>query len=432
VKTTDTRALAAQTIAGVFNGQSLTAALEKSLSSVAPSDRGLLQQLCYGTLREAPRLDAVLESLLERPMRNKDADVLALLMIGLHQLESLRIPDHAAVAETVEATGSLQKPWAKGLTNAVLRRFLREKGSVLAALNDAESASHPAWLYGKTRKQWPDHAASIFEANNTAPPMTLRVNAQRTDRNAYLKRLEDAGIEARAGHHSPQSITLAKGIEVDLLPGFAEGEVSVQDESAQHAAHLLGAQAGERVLDVCSAPGGKTCHILELQPEVREVTALDIEEQRLEKVRQNLERLSLTASVACADALHVENLFPKEHFDRILVDAPCSASGVIRRHPDIKVLREPEDIAAFARLQLQILLASWPLLKAGGTLLYATCSIFREENLNVVQLFCQQSEDARLIPLETAFGEQLDGCLQTLPDTAGGDGLFYARLRKAA
>ena len=425
-----TRAVAARALARVLKGQSLSACLETALNSVPEDDRALLQQLCYGTLREAPRLQALIDGLLEKPLRRKDTDVLALLMVGVHQLDSLRIPDHAAVAATVDAAVELRKPWAKGLTNGVLRRYLRERDARVKALDPAARAAHPAWLYGKLAKQWPEHADRIVEANNQAPPMTLRVNTRRTDRESYLATLRDAGIDAQPGQYAPEAIRLASALDVGQLPGFGEGAVSVQDESAQLAAHLLDAQPGDRVLDACAAPGGKSCHILEREPALGALVAADLDQQRLDRVGDNLSRLGLQAALVCADATAWPEQFPAEDFDRILIDAPCSATGVIRRHPDIKMLRRPEDLAIFAEQQLQILMASWRLLKIGGSLLYATCSVFKEENAQVIDRFCAQVSDARPEPLAAAGTVQLGPAVQTLPDPDGGDGLYYARLRR--
>lgn len=427
---TDVRAVAAHALAQVLGGQSLNAALPPALELVEATDRALLQQLCYGTLREAPRLQGLLGQLLDKPLRRKDADVEGLLLLGLYQLSSMRIPDHAAVAQTVDAINSLKKPWASGLTNAVLRRYLREQEMLLEGLEKASAACHPQWLFGKLRKQWPTQWEDIVAANNAQPPMTLRVNAMQSSAEAYLQRLKDAGIEATAGELSAQAITLGHPVDVEALPGFSAGDVSVQDEAAQLAAHLLGAQPGERILDACAAPGGKTCHILELEPALEEVVAQDISAQRLEKVAGNLARLNLTATLVPADACNDSAVHSPASFDRILVDAPCSATGVIRRHPDVKILRRPEDLASFAQQQLQILRSVWPLLKKGGTLLYATCSVLKEENQQVARNFIEQAPGAILDPIIADFGESLEGALQLLPNTAGGDGLFYCRIRR--
>ncbi|MFK7975300.1 MAG: 16S rRNA (cytosine(967)-C(5))-methyltransferase RsmB [Halioglobus sp.] len=434
----DVRGIAAQTIAKVFEGQSLNSALPWGLDKVEASERSLLQQLCYGSLREAPKLLGLLEPLLDKPLRRKDADVEALLLIGIYQLLSMRIPDHAAVAQTVDAIKHLKKPWARSLTNAVLRSFLREQEALLDSLDEATAASHPAWLFGKIRKQWPLHWQAIVSANNAQPPMTLRVNAARVSRAGYLETLAAAGIDAAAGTLSAQAITLRQPLDVEALPGFAQGDVSVQDEAAQVAAHFLNAQAGERILDACAAPGGKTCHVLELQPGLEVLVAEDISAERLEKVSENLSRLGLSATLAAADAGEAPQTSqtapqaPQTEspalFDRILVDAPCSASGVIRRHPDVKILRQPEDLQSFAAQQLRILLGVWPRLKKGGTLLYATCSILKEENQQVVDAFREQTPDASIDPITTGFGEAINGALQLIPHAQGSDGLFYCRL----
>ena len=426
----DARAASASIIHQVIAGKSLNQVMPAILSKVAARDRGLVQQLCYGTLRQQPRLDAILNQLLDKPMRAKDRDVFALLLMGLYQLDGMRVPDHAAVAETVSASKALKKPWAKGLINALLRRFLRERERLTENLDTAAQNAHPQWLFQKINDQWPGQATSIVKANNDQPPMSLRVNALNSTAPIYLKRIAEEGIAASLCEHSPCGIRLDQPMDVALIPGFTEGEVSVQDEAAQIAALLLDAQPGERILDACSAPGGKACHILETQPELTELVAADLDEQRLIKVSENLQRLKLTATTQCLDAANPEGTFEPASFNRILVDAPCSASGVIRRHPDVKVLRRAEDITEMAAQQLQILNGLWPLLKPGGKLLYATCSIFEEENSEVVEKFLQSCSDA-------SFEEGVESALirrrfgrQLLPDPNGGDGLFYAMIRK--
>lgn len=431
----DVRGVAAQVLASVLGGQSLNAALPSSLHEVEEKDRSLLQQLCYGSLREAPRLQGLLLQLLDKPLRRKDTDVECLLLLGLYQLGSMRIPDHAAVAQTVDAIDQLKKPWARGLTNAVLRRYLREQEVLLDALDEASAASHPAWLFGKLKKQWPQQWERIVAANNAQPPMTLRINTLNTNRDDYLQQLREAGIEGTAGRLCPEAITLTQPIDVDALPGFSNGDCSVQDEAAQIAAHLLGAQPGERVLDACAAPGGKTGHILELQPALEALVAQDISTQRLEKVAENLSRLKLKATLLTADASVEPTDAAPLLFDRILVDAPCSATGVIRRHPDVKILRRPEDLVSFAQQQLQILQGVWPLLKEGGTLLYATCSVLKEENQQLIARFIEHAPDASIDPIVDPaivnYGESLAGAIQFLPGVTSSDGLFYCRLHRA-
>jgi 16S rRNA (cytosine967-C5)-methyltransferase len=428
----DVRAAAAGVIGDVLGGHSLNQTLPARQDLVAERDRALLQQLCYGTLREAPRLQALLGLLLDKPLRDKDRDITALLLCGLYQLDSTRVPDHAAVAATVNATRVLKKPWAKGMTNAVLRRYLREREPLALTLDAAAAASHPAWLYEKILAQWPDKAATIFAANNQQPPMTLRVNSSQLSREACLDILQQQGIDATAGMLSPHALQLTRPMDVWTIPGFSTGMLSVQDEAAQMAALLLAPCAGERVLDACAAPGGKTCHILEVQPALAELVAMDIDAGRLQRVAENLARLNLAATLVVGNAAQPPPQLLPSSFDRILVDAPCTASGVIRRHPDVKLLRRDSDIAQLADQQLQILRGLWPLLKPGGTLLYATCSIFAEENSQVVQRFLCEQGDASVLDEPVAWGEKTAKGRQLLPTHEGPDGLFYALLGKAS
>ena len=427
----DVRATAARVIGAVIGGLSLNQVLPEKLNDVSERDRALLQQLSYGTLRQSPRLQAILKQLLDKPLRDKDRDVQGLLLCGLYQLNSTRVPDHAAVAATVDATRALKKHWAKGMTNAVLRRYLREREQLTQALDKAAAASHPAWLFQKILAQWPAAAAAIIDANNQQPPMTLRVNRGQASRDDYISSLKAHGIAAKAGSLSKHAIQLAVPIDVWDLPEFSAGRVSVQDEAAQMAALLLQTGAGERVLDACAAPGGKTCHILELQPELAELVAMDIDELRLQKVSENLQRLNLKAILITGDAASPPAALEPASFDRILVDAPCSASGVMRRHPDVKLLRRESDIAPLADQQLRILRGLWPLLKTGGTLLYATCSILDEENSQVIQRFLTEEADAALSDTEMAGSEPVTSGRQLLPSSGGTDGLFYATLKKA-
>jgi len=428
--TMDVRAAAAAVIGDVLGGRSLNQALPPRLDRVRTSDRGLLQQLCYGTLRQGPRLQAILKQLLQKPLRSKDQDLEGLLLCGLYQLDDTRIPDHAAVAATVDATRAMKKHWAGGMTNAVLRRYLREREALAQSLDAAAAASYPPWLYRKILAQWPREAAAILAAGNQQPPMTLRVNHRRISAHDYLATLVDRGIVAQLGDHSPYAIRLGRPMDVQELPGFAEGQVSIQDEGAQLAATVLQTAAGERVLDACAAPGGKACHILELQPDLAELVAMDIDAGRLHRVSESLGRLGLFATLLTADAAHPPSALSPASFNRILVDAPCSASGVIRRHPDVKLLRRESDIAQFAILQGEILSGLWPLLKPGGALLYATCSIFDEENSQVIQRFLDGRADALLLDIDVAWGVSVRCGRQLLPSPSGTDGLFYALLGK--
>lgn len=427
----DTRAVAAQILGEVLCGRSLNQALPPRLARVERRDRGLLQQLCYGSLRDAPRLRAILNQLLDKPLRQKDSDILGLLLCGLYQLESTRIPDHAAVSATVNAAGALKKPWARNMANAIMRRYLRERDDLQAALDEAAAASHPEWLYRKLLRQWPEEAAGIIEANNLQPPMTLRVNSRRLGREACMAKLAAHNIAATPGELSPQAIRLEQAMEVADLPGFCAGDLSVQDEAAQLAAPLLGAGPGERVLDACAAPGGKACHILELQPELGELVAMDVDEERLQKVAENLRRLDLAATLLAADASTPGRQLAAGSFDRILVDAPCSATGVIRRHPDVKLLRREEDIGQLAGRQLGILQGLWPLLRPGGTLLYVTCSVLAEENAQVVERFLAGQPGASAAPLNVTWGRPAGRGRQVLPRAQGTDGLYFALLTRS-
>lgn len=426
--TTDTRAAAALAIAGVLEGGSLNQLLPTALETVAERDRALLQQLCYGTLRYYPRLQPQLQQLMSKPLKSRDRDIEALLLLGLYQLEETRVPDHAAVAATVAATRALHKVWAKGLCNAVLRSYLRQREQLASKLSPAAVAAHPEWLFDALQHDWPARADAIMAASNEQPPMVLRVNRRLGSREDYLAALAAADIAATAGQLAPEAIYLQRAVDVAALPGFAAGQVSVQDEAAQLAAHLLGARAGERVLDACAAPGGKACHLLELEPGIA-LTAMDVDAARLQRVRDNLQRLSLQAEVLQGNAAAPPAPLQAQRFDRILVDAPCSASGVIRRHPDVKLLRRADDIAALATQQLWILQGLWPLLQPGGTLLYVTCSVLEAENSAVVERFLAATDDAEPQAIDLP-GEARAHGMQLLPASGGPDGLFFSLLQR--
>ncbi|MAT94260.1 MAG: 16S rRNA (cytosine(967)-C(5))-methyltransferase [Halioglobus sp.] len=428
----DVRAAAAAVVGEVLGGRSLNQALPPQLAKVAQRDRALLQQLCYGSLRAAPRLAALLAQLLDRPLRERDRDLQGLLLVGLYQIDGTRVPDHAAVSATVAATAALKKQWARGMVNAVLRRYLREGETLAAQLEPAEAQAHPAWLYRALQAQWPQDAADMLRANNAQPPMVLRVNRLRLSRQDYLQRLQREGIDATPGALAADAIYLAAATDVEALPGFAQGDVSVQDEAAQLAAPLLAPRPGERVLDACAAPGGKACHLLELQPRLGELVAMDNDAQRLARVRDNLARLGLAARVLQGDAASPPADLAQASFDRILVDAPCSASGVIRRHPDIKLLRRDSDSAGFAAQQQAILRGLWPLLRPGGALLYATCSVLAQENDAVVQAFLDATPDAAAVALREKWGRPAGAGRQLLPAQDGPDGLFYAVVQRRA
>ncbi len=418
----------------IDEGQSLSAQLAQILPRVEATDRGLVQEICYGVLRWLPQLDAILEKLLKKPIKRKDIDIELLLLVGIYQLQHLNLPDYAAISETVDVTHKLRKQWAKGLVNGVLRNFQRDGEKIVTGINtygesDESKYLHPQWLIGKIKKGWPDNWQQILEANNQRPPLTLRVNRLESDRTAFCERLDDAKSEYHTDPFSQSGVTLSKPISVEKIPGFMDGSASVQDGAAQLAAELLAAKSGEQILDACAAPGGKTAHILEIAPEC-ELTALDQDPLRLERVEENLERLGLTAHVIVGDAANPDDWWDGELYDRILLDAPCSATGVIRRHPDIKVLRHPDDIDTLVVLQKQILDALWNLLKPGGTLLYATCSILPQENSRQIDNFIDRTVDVKTIPIEAKWGIQSGVGRQIFPGENGMDGFFYALLRK--
>jgi len=418
------QALAAKALSEVFAGRSLNQALPelwRRHPKLSPQERGATQDLVYGTLRHLTRIESYLDALLSKP--TTDEEVRCLLLAALYQLAYAKTPEHAAVNQAVDAARSLKKEWAAGFVNGVLRNFLRRKDELAAKAErrDTTRFSYPRWWIDKLRVQHPAAYRQMLETSLGHPPMTLRVNRRRTSREAYENLLREAGIAfAVAG---PDALQLDAPLAVDKLPRFREGWASVQDAGAQLAAHWLDVQAGQRVLDACSAPGGKAAHILELADV--ELLALDKEESRLVRVRENLDRLGLSAQLKAGDAAHPKAWWDGKPYQRILADVPCSASGVVRRHPDIKWLRRPEDIPALAQEQGRILAALWPMLEVGGKLLYATCSVFAEENQQVVDAFLAAHADAELLPLPDfnhGFG-------QLLPDAAH-DGFFYALISK--
>ncbi|PIA73852.1 16S rRNA (cytosine(967)-C(5))-methyltransferase [Ectopseudomonas toyotomiensis] len=429
------RLAAARALTVVLSGKaSLGSSLPPQLDKVEHHDRALAQDLAFGAARWQPRLQLLADKLLEKPFKTADKDVEALLLIGLYQLLHSRIPEHAAIGETVGCAGALKKPWAKGLLNAVLRRAQREHEALYAELDrdPVLHSAHPRWLQKALKAHWPEHWQAICAANNAHPPLILRVNRRHGSRDAYLIELRSAGIEAKPCTFSRDGVRLLQPCDVAALPGFRDGRVSVQDEAAQLAADLMELAPGQRVLDACAAPGGKTCHLLEVEPGLGEVVAVDLEAKRLARVRENLERLGLEARLIAADGRATKVWWDGTPFQRILLDAPCSATGVIRRHPDIKLTRKPEDIPALAQLQGELLDALWPTLAPGGILLYATCSVLPTENSETIAAFLARTPDAREIAIEGDFGLQPVHGRQLLPQLDGHDGFYYAKLIKTA
>jgi len=429
------RLAAARALTAVLSGKaSLGSSLPPQLDKVEHHDRALAQDLAFGAARWQPRLQLLAEKLLEKPFKAADKDVEALLLIGLYQLLHSRIPEHAAIGETVGCAGALKKPWAKGLLNAVLRRAQREHEALFAELDrdPVLHSAHPRWLQKALKAHWPQHWQAICAANNAHPPLILRVNRRHGSRDAYLEELRSAGFAAEPSTFSRDGVRLLQPCDVTTLPGFKEGRVSVQDEAAQLAADLLEPAPGQRVLDACAAPGGKTCHLLEVEPELSEVVAVDLEAKRLARVRENLERLQLDATLIAADGRDTAAWWDGQPFQRILLDAPCSATGVIRRHPDIKLTRKPEDIPALAQLQGELLDALWPTLAPGGILLYATCSVLPTENSETIAAFLARTGDAQEVAIAGEFGLQPAHGRQLLPQLDGHDGFYYAKLIKTA
>ncbi len=431
-----TRAAAAKVVdAVVSEGQSLDAAIAGHEMQLPPDERSLLRMLAYGTLRHHWRLQEWIGELVNRPLKRRDSVINALLAIGLYQLSDTRIPDHAAVSQTVEAVRQLRRPKLAGLVNACLRRFRRENLAEREAGSLESRFNHPQWLIDRLRADWPEDADDILKANNGRAPMWLRVNASRGTAAEYKGRLAVEGIESNLLAGIDDAVRLEEPQRVDDLPGFADGDVSVQDAAAQLAARWLMREQPRRVLDACAAPGGKSGHILELGSDTVDLTAVDNDAQRLDRVRDNHERIGLDATIVVGDASKPEEWWDGEPFDAILLDAPCSASGVIRRHPDIKLLRRDTDIAALSRLQADILRALWPLLAPGGRLLYVTCSVLAAENDGVVQAFLKANGDAAedsVLPnnnIRDLMRRKACG-YQVLPGTAELDGFYYACLVK--
>lgn len=428
-KPTNVRALAAKCCFAVIDqGRSLSDELPKQQAKAAEKDKGLLQELCYGVLRYLPELENEVRQLMDKPIKGKQRVFHFLIVLGIYQFKYMRVPDHAAVSETVAATGALKNRHLKGLVNAVLRNYLRQKDQLTASTSDAVTFNHPSWFIKKIKNGYPEQWQDILAANMLRPPMWLRVNSAKFEHQSYLKLLVDADIAIERTEPLSNAIQLTKAIDVNKLPFFTEGGVSIQDAAAQQAARLLDCQPNDIVLDCCAAPGGKTCHILETQPNIQSMTAIDVEEERLVRVAENLSRLNLQAKLIAADASKPDTWWDGQKYDRILLDAPCSGTGVIRRHPDIKWLRKADDINVLTQLQAEILKNNWSLLKPGGTLLYATCSILPEENSEQIEQFIAQNSDAELVDLAEYSGNI---GWQILPDERNMDGFYYAKLRKS-
>tara|TARA_B100001094_G_scaffold333359_1_gene411077 strand:- start:16283 stop:17569 length:1287 start_codon:yes stop_codon:yes gene_type:complete len=427
MKQLNVRALAAQISYQVVDqGQSLSTCLPTAQKKLSTQDQAFLAQLCYGLLRYLPQLDKLIRDYMQQPLKGKQRVVHHILLVGVYQLYFMRVAPHAALSETVEACKQLKHHRLTKLVNGVLRNLERQRPD-LSVDSPTLKFCHPKWLIEKIKQAYPQDGASILEHNNQQPPMWLRNNTQYQSRLDYLEQLKQVDIEATVGE-SADSILLAHPVSVSQLPQFQQGAVSVQDGAAQWAAHLLDPQPNDVILDACAAPGGKTCHLLEKQPQLTKVIALDKHADRLERVQENLQRLNLHAQLVEGDASDFSAWHDGSLFDRILLDAPCSATGVIRRHPDIKWLRQAEDIENLVMLQADILDACWLHLKKGGTLLYATCSVLPQENKTQIENFLSRTPDAKLIAIDPVDPKSVGW--QIIPDVRNMDGFYYAKLFK--
>jgi 16S rRNA (cytosine967-C5)-methyltransferase len=420
-------------LADVLHGHSLTDALRARQQQVAERDRALLAELAYGVCREYFYLNAIAAQLFRQPMKGKDQDIHALVLSGLYQLVFTRIPAHAAIGESAGAARVLKKKWAVAVVNGILRRFQRERQQLIDKVQQQASPeirfNQPGWFVDALFNAWPSQAEAVLKGLQLRPPFTLRVNLQRQGLSEYVSELAAEGIVSKPVPGVASALMLEKPVTVSRLPGFAQGQVSVQDAGAQLAAFLLDAQPGMRVLDACAAPGGKTGHLLEHTPAL-DLTAVDVDAQRLKRVEENMRRLGFGPALAVGDAAAPQGSWSEKPYDRILVDAPCTATGVLRRHPDIKLLRRPADVPALAQRQKAILDAQWLLLKPGGKMLYVTCSLLPQENDEQIDIFLKEHADARAAMLASRRGVSTRHGLQLLPDGLETDGFYYSLLEK--
>lgn len=437
----DPRHIVVLNLQKILQGRSLDTVLAETSYEFPDRDRALVAELTYGVCRWYAQLQAIIDARLSKPLRKKDQDVALVLILGAYQLLYSRVPAHAVISTSVDLTRKLDKGWASKLVNAILRgiqRDLKQKPEVVQKIQQRDLATEyaqPAWLVNLLRKSWPQDHQSLLNALQQRAPMTLRLNLRRASTEQYLARFQEKAISAQAHPLVPGAIELQKPLPIEQIPGFPEGLVSVQDAGAQLAGWLLDVFPGQRILDACAAPGGKTGHILELADDLH-VTAVDVDAKRLARVTDNLQRLNLSAELQAADASKPPTEWLETPFDRILLDAPCSATGVIRRHPDIRLLRRAGDIPALAKRQTALLEALWPCLKPGGKLLYVTCSLLDEENVARIQHFLAKQTDARLTAMpqvlkQAEWGQARSFGRQTLPGELGMDGFYYALLEKA-
>jgi len=388
----------------------------------------LIREMVFGVCRWFYYFADVSKSLLKKPLRKKDTDVLLIVYLGMYQLQFMQTSDHAAVHETVNLVNKIRKKWAKGLVNALLRKFSQMEFD--ETLMSYHGVSFSAWMKKMIEVDWPEQAPSLFQYANEKAAISLRINTQKTTIADFMKQLDACNVGYQLDESLAQNITLTQAQNVVELPGFEQGDFYVQDGSAQMASQLLDVKKGMRVLDACAAPGGKTSHIAELANAL-DIVAIEKEPKRIDRLKENMQRLGHDINVICADAIETKDWFDGKQFDRILLDAPCSASGIIRRHPDIKILRREDDIAELVAIQGSMLKALWPLLKQGGELLYCTCSIFKQENEQQIEAFVVQQTDCAEVAIPCFdWAEQRPRGLQVLPSAHGKDGFYYAKLRK--
>ncbi len=426
------RAAASRAVAAVLAGRSLETAVGRERERVATAEHPLLQELAFGTIRHWYRLEPVVRARLRKGLKARDNDVRAALVAGAYEIDCMRTPNHAAVDQWVEAARGLGKGWAGGLVNGVLRGLLRQGDALAPTGHAANDHGWPDWLARAIAADWPGNWPEIARSGTQRAPMTLRVNRSRTDRAAYAERLRALGIEATPVAAAPDALTLDEPVDVARLPGFDVGEVSVQDAGAQLAAPALAPLIGCRVLDACAAPGGKTAHLAEVGPDRAGLVAVEVDRDRAQRLRQELTRTGTEATVHVADVGATDHWWDGVAFDRILLDVPCSATGVVRRHPDIRLLRRPDDIDRLSERQAALLDAVWPLLAPGGILLYVTCSVLRRENAQQIEAFRARTPEAQPLAIAGQWGRSDGLGRQLLPGEQGMDGFYYARLQRGS
>lgn len=424
------RAHTAEVIYALQNQQSnLDALLRKHSKSLSSNDKKFMQAICYGVCREWFHLDEIESNLLDKPLKARDQILSAIVRCGIYELGWMGSKEHAVVSEYVDITLTAGRPWARGLINAVLRQFIRNRSGLKMERHSAQTLwNHPAWLIETIQTSWPDYWEQILVENNVHPPMTLRTNRKKLNRDHYIKSLASQGVKSEPGS-SPDSVRLTEPVAVEALDGFIEGLVSVQDESSQWASIILDPQNDERILDACAAPGGKTCHLLEIADS--HITALDVSERRLSRIRENLVRLGLRADLIAADASQTDSWWDKVPFDAVLLDLPCSATGVIRRKPDVRLMRSEATLKSLLGMQAMILDATWRTLRVGGRFLVTTCSVLPQENQHQIRKFLDRHPDAALVQIKGAPGIDTKFGIQHFPIHTGGDGFFYALLVKS-